>query len=124
MRLFFRDKPMQAPALNKMPLVFWRQYYAYQSSTHALAPRRLNKVHEHRVELTGCLLHFKFFSVLKEKAEEEISRKQHFAGSREYEKYLHGIVDESLCLMSPFSAKLNNPEDLVKHGLMTTGGWF
>jgi len=124
MRLFFRDKPEQAPALNKMPLVRWLRHYSYQSSTHGLTPRRLNKMHAERIDLTGCLLHYKFLNLLKEKSEEEIGRKQHFAGSREYKQYLKGFDGDGLCLLSSRSAKMSQPSDLTEHGLMTTGGWF
>lgn len=124
MRLFFRDKPEHAPALNKTPLVLWRWYYAYHSSTHALTPRQLNKVHEARIDLTGCLLHFKLINLLRDKAEEEIHRKQHFAASREYTKYLQEFEGNGLRLLNSMSAKFSQPEDLVQHGLMTTGGWF
>ncbi|WP_159975175.1 glycosyltransferase family 2 protein [Roseobacter cerasinus] len=41
-RTQFADKPEQAPALNKIPLVKWHRKYAYVSSTHMLLPRGLN----------------------------------------------------------------------------------
>ena len=43
-RMFFADQPFSAPALNKIPLVFWDHSYAYVSSTHMLMPRGLNLV--------------------------------------------------------------------------------
>src|SRR5690606_28112440 len=81
-RVFFRDEPEKAPALNKTVLVKWGKEYNYLSSTHLLAPKRANRPH-HRQHLspTGCLLHFKFLSVMAEKAVEEIGRREHYADS-------------------------------------------
>jgi len=45
-RVFFRDHPKQAPALNKVPLVKWSNHYTYASSTHMLLPRGLNIVYD------------------------------------------------------------------------------
>lgn len=41
-RVFFKDDPKKAPALNKIPLVKWDRRYVYVSSTHMLLPRGLN----------------------------------------------------------------------------------
>ena len=84
-RVIFKDSPSKAPALNKTPLVKWKWNYSYISSMHALVPRYLNVPHKpDYLSPTGCLLHFKFFSVLQEKAAEEQVRNEHFMGSLEY----------------------------------------
>ena len=64
-RVFFSDKPLAGPALNKIPLVKWSWRYAYVSSTHMLLPRSLNLVYdEDGGELaSGVLLHAKFLSI-------------------------------------------------------------
>ncbi len=46
MRVFFKDAPEKAPALNKIPLVKWDRRYVYVSSTHMLLPRGLNQVYD------------------------------------------------------------------------------
>lgn len=45
-RMFFKDEPWRAPALNKTPLVKWNKHYAYVSSTHMILPRGLNLVYD------------------------------------------------------------------------------
>jgi hypothetical protein len=124
MRMFFKNHPDEAPALNKTPLVYWRWFFVYYSSTHSLVPRRLNKVHQKNIDLTGCLLHFKFISLLEEKAKEEVDRNQHFAGSREYKQYIKGFDEHGKSLYYPLSVKMNGPNDLLEYGLMTIGDWF
>ena len=88
MRVYNRDTPWLAPALNKAPVVWWKKHFTYQSSTHDLVPIRLNWAHTPgEVSLTGCLFHFKFVATLMEKAKEEAERKQHYAGGREFTRY-------------------------------------
>ena len=45
-RAYFADRPANAPALNKIPLVKWQRGYAYVNSTHMLLPRSLNLVYD------------------------------------------------------------------------------
>lgn len=92
-RVFFADNPERAPALNKIPLVKWARGYVYVSSTHSLLPRGLNLTYDEwgGEKASGCLLHAKFLDVLKDKALEELTRKQHYAASREYQAYARVI---------------------------------
>ena len=86
-RVVFHDLPEKAPALNKTPLVKWGKNCNYLSSTHMAAPKRLNRPHNpNHLSPTGCLLHFKFLSVMTEKAVEEIERKEHYDNSIEYRR--------------------------------------
>ncbi len=122
MRVYNRDTPWLAPALNKAPVVWWKKHFTYQSSTHDLVPIRLNSAHTPgEVSLTGCLFHFKFLATLMDKATEEAERKQHYAGGREYTRYrVAGSV-------SPYSegisVRYESPEQLIRLGLMTGGYW-
>ena len=43
MRVHFADRPAEAPALNKIPMVRWKRHYHYNMSTHDAWPRRLNR---------------------------------------------------------------------------------
>ena len=123
-RVFFADQPKKAPALNKIPLVNWDRRYAYVSSTHALLPRGLNQVYETDggEKASGALLHTKFLDTFTAKATEEMTRKQHFAGSAEYRAYAdtqQGQPD----LWCKWSEKYINWRQLEILGLMSKGNW-
>ena len=124
-RIFFSDEPERAPALNKIPLVRWRRGYVYVSSTHALLPRGLNQVYDEwgGEKTTGCLLHAKFFSILKDKAIEELDRKEHYASSREYKAYSTHI-GKGTRLWTDTSVKYRGWEQLEELGLMSSGSWI
>ena len=77
MRAHFADRPEQAPALNKIPLVRWKRHYHYNMSTHDAWPRRLNRAHaQDEVSTTGALFHFKLVAALESKAAEEAVRER------------------------------------------------
>ena len=123
-RVFFRDDPANAPALNKIPLVHWDRRYTYASSTHALLPRGLNLVYDEwgGEKASGCLLHAKFLSTFSGKAEEELVRRQHYAGSREYRAY-HARLKEKPEFWTRWSEKYINWRQLEALGLMSKGNW-
>ena len=124
-RIFFRDAPESAPALNKTPLVKWRWAYSYISSTHIVLPTHLNKPHaEAHLSPTGALLHFKLMSSLREKAEEEMVRGEHFGGSVEYRSYLQSIEQEDQSLMFTNSVRYEDWRQLEALGLLNRGQWF
>ncbi|MCC7319974.1 MAG: glycosyltransferase family 2 protein [Rubellimicrobium sp.] len=124
MRAFFADNPARAPALNKIPLVKWHRSYAYVSSTHMLLPRGLNAVHDEwgGEKASGLLLHTKFLDTFGAKAEEELGRRQHYAGSHEYRAYAAGM-SESPDLWCKWSEKYINWRQLEILGLMSKGNW-
>lgn len=123
-RVFFADKPEKAPALNKIPLVKWDRRYAYESSTHMLLPRGLNRVYETNggEKASGALLHTKFLDTLTAKAEEELERKQHYGGSVEYEAYAEKLRKQP-DLWCKWSEKYINWRQLEILGLMSKGNW-
>lgn len=123
-RVFFADAPERAPALNKVPLVKWNRRYAYISSTHTLLPRGLNAVFDEwgGEKSSGCLLHAKFLHTFVEKSEEEVQRRQHYAGSREYLAYSAGMKDNPE-LWCKWSEKYINWRQLEILGLMSKGNW-
>ncbi|MEM7525741.1 MAG: glycosyltransferase family 2 protein [Pseudomonadota bacterium] len=125
LRAFFADRPMHAPALNKIPLVKWRRGDCYVSSTHALLPRALNVTYDDEAgeRLTGVLLHAKFLAAIAPKVEEELLRAEHFAGGREYRAYADKIgAGESL--WTEHSVEYRDWRQLVALGLMSRGGWL
>jgi hypothetical protein len=123
-RMFFRDLPEKAPALNKIPLVKWEKKYTYVSSTHMLLPRGLNLVYDEwgGEKASGVLLHTKFLDTFSVKAQEELDRKQHYAASREYKAYAESLV-ENPDLWCKWSEKYINWRQLEILGLMSKGNW-
>ncbi len=121
-REFFAQDPRSAPALNKTPLVRWDRRYVYVSSTHALLPRGLNLVYDQSggEKTSGILLHTKFLDTFAQKAEEELDRKQHYAGSREYRAYAEEGAPELWC---KWSERFIGWRQLEILGLMSKGNW-
>lgn len=123
-RVFFPKEPTRAPALNKVPLVKWNRRYAYVNSTHMLLPRGLNLVYDQRggEKASGILLHAKFLDTFADKANEEIERQQHYAGSYEYRAYAQGLTEDTE-LWCKWSEKYINWRQLEILGLMSKGNW-
>ncbi|RMF34796.1 MAG: glycosyltransferase family 2 protein [Alphaproteobacteria bacterium] len=124
-RVFFPDRPEAAPALNKIPLVRWQRGYVYASSTHSLLPRGLNIVYDEwgGEKPCGALLHTKFLDTLPEKTAEELGRRQHYAGSREYRAYGARLA-EGLSLWTACSTRYQGWRQLQDLGLISPGGWL
>ncbi len=123
-RMFFADQPRAAPALNKIPLVRWQRGQVYVSSTHMLLPRGLNLVYDGAggEKASGCLMHAKFVASLTDKAQEELSRGEHYAGSREYRAYAEGLEGRAE-LWTAWSERFINWRQLEILGLMSKGSW-
>jgi hypothetical protein len=123
-RVIMAQTPAKAPALNKTPLVHWSRQYAYVSSTHMLLPRGLNKVYDDAggEYASGVLLHAKFLNTILEKAEEELQRHEHYAGSREYLAYQNSL-QQSQNLWCDWSTEYINWRQLEILGLMSKGDW-
>jgi Glycosyl transferase family 2 len=123
-RAMFADDPVNAPSLNKIPLVKWAWPYVYASSTHMLLPRGLNGVYDEwgGERSSGCLLHAKFLSTLPKKVSEEMERREHFADSREYSAYAEALRSE-VTLYNRWSEKYVNWRQLEILGLMSKGSW-
>lgn len=123
MRRFFADKPEQAPALNKVPLVRWRKGLYYVSSMHHLNEPSLNcTVFQRPDAISGVLFHFKYVNLLREKAAEELQRGEHYAGSVEYKAYLDA---GDVVLYDPqLSIRFEGSAQMQRLGFMQTGTWF
>lgn len=124
LRAFFADRPRAAPALNKIPLVRWAPGMVYRTGAHDMLPRRLNRVYGHGggTRTSGVLLHTKFLSTLGPKVAEELTRREHYAGSREYEGY--AAAGDGVCLWTPHSTRFRDWRQLRDLGLMAQGGWL
>lgn len=123
-RAFFADRPEEAPALNKIPLVRWHRSFAFVNSTHMLLPASLNRVYAtHGGEAaSGCLLHAKFLSPFDGKVREELERGEHFGGSREYLAYA-ADASAATTLWTKWSETYLNWRQLEILGLMSKGSW-
>lgn len=123
-RLLFAENPDAAPALNKIPLVFWKRRYVYASSTHMLLPRSLNVVYDEGggEMASGVLLHAKFLPSFIEKSAEELQRRQHYANSQEYRAYNDG-VQEAVDFWCPQSQRYRDWRQLEELGLISRGNW-
>lgn len=123
LRVHFRDRPQEAPALNKIPLMKWRRTYHYRMSTHDAWPWTLNRAHaEGDVSVTGALFHFKMVASLEQKAAEEALRGQHYAAGREYARYRAAATAE---FHEPgVSTRYENTAQLAALGLISAGRWF
>ncbi|MEE9454471.1 MAG: glycosyltransferase family 2 protein [Paracoccaceae bacterium] len=123
-RVFFSDTPEQAPALNKIPLVKWQRGNIFVSSTHTLLPRGLNKTFEDwgGEKICGTLLHAKFLPDIQRKTATELTRKQHYAGGREYKAY--GVRGDTETVLShEYSTRFKDWKQLENLGLISLGGW-
>ena len=123
-RMFFADDPLNAPALNKIPLVRWNRRYVYASSTHSLLPRGLNLVYDEvgGEKASGLLLHTKFLNTFDMKAAEEIERRQHYGLGKEYVAYARGLNDNP-DFWCKWSESYINWRQLEIMGLMSKGNW-
>lgn len=123
LRAHFIEQPQEAPALNKIPLVKWRSHYHYNMSMHDARPFYLNLAHPRGgVAPSGVLFHFKMIASLVAKAEEESGRKEHYAGGREYARYL--AVGQASSYEPGISVRYEGSRQLVDLGLMSPGKWF
>ncbi|MEM8802734.1 MAG: glycosyltransferase family 2 protein [Pseudomonadota bacterium] len=123
-RIYFDDAPEKAPSLNKIPLVRWDRRYTFVASTHMLLPRGLNLVYDGNggEKISGCLMHAKFLDSLIGKAEEEVTRREHFARGREYDAY-HRKSTGPNGLWSEWSEQYIDWRQLELLGLMSKGNW-
>ncbi|MEO1564103.1 MAG: glycosyltransferase family 2 protein [Pseudomonadota bacterium] len=121
-RIYYADRPERAPALNKIPLVKWSKQMVFRSSTHQLLPRGLNVTYSQSAipRPCGCLLHFKFLPSLKQKAEEEQKRREHYQYGQEYIEYLKR---PDALFWTDHSAQFQNWQQLEELGLMSRGDW-
>jgi hypothetical protein len=122
-RCFLPDSPQLAPALNKVPLVRWERGLHYVSSMHHLNRARFNcTVLGDPLAVSGVLFHFKYVNLLAAKAQEELVRGEHYAGSREYRAYLD--AGDPVLHDPQVSVRLRDTRQLAELGFMQAGGWF
>lgn len=102
-----------APDLTKIPLIKARPGLSW-TSNHRCTQLRLS-------EITGALLHFKFFSDFHHRATTEAARGQHWDSGAEYVRYLSLLErDPNVSLFFSGSETYRSTEQLVGLGLMRT----
>ena len=112
-RLFYSKEDNLAPVLNKLPLVKWKQQFAFWSGNHYLKP-------EVRLASSwGALLHFKFFSEFGSRVGQEVRRGVMFDSALEYRKYKkHLDRNPDLAPFGPNSMEYSRSRQLVDLGIM------
>jgi glycosyltransferase involved in cell wall biosynthesis len=101
-----------APFLAKIPFVRWRAGFAYAASTHQLPGVPT-------AEVTGTLLHFKFFADFVERVALEAVRAEHFEEAAQYRCYNEVLRNEpALGLLYPGSVRYDTSRQLVEMGLI------
>ena len=99
------------PVMKKVPLVKWHPGFSYVFSTHSHRYLRL-------ADITGLLLHFKFFSSFGEFAALEATRGDRRRPSH-YITY-QSAVEDDLCFFGAHSHRYEGPQDFVRLGMMCT----
>jgi hypothetical protein len=105
--------PHMASILFKVPLVKWAKGMVYFSSTHIMTPIKL-------ADVTGVLLHFKFFADFHDRAVIEAARGEHDGGGRQYRRYA-SIMDANAgkaSLRYEGSVEYKSSNDVMHNGLM------
>ncbi|MEQ8282892.1 MAG: glycosyltransferase family 2 protein [Parvibaculum sp.] len=120
LRCFFEAQPdIPAPPLKKVPLVKWDANLLFTSSTHFLSPPiRL-------LDISGALLHFKFFHDFAEHAVSEIARGQRWNSGVQYKLYLKPFEENpGFSMLYDHSEEYVGSAQLVRLGLIRTSWRF
>jgi glycosyltransferase involved in cell wall biosynthesis len=102
-----------APQSFKIPLVFWTSNDCYITS------HRMNKLP--LSDLSGALLHFKYFQDFTHRIDDAITRSAHHNDSAEYRRYRELFAySRDFNFMYPKSQRFAGSESLIQAGLMST----
>jgi hypothetical protein len=114
-RLFRAEQQGRRPMMKKIPLVRWREGFSYIYSTHS---------HRfvHLSDVTGALLHFKFFASFRDVAAAEARR----GDRRQLEHYrtYRETVEDDICFYGTQSRRYRMPSDLVRLGVMRSSSRY
>ena len=98
----------------KFPLIYWNEKCSLGQSIHYPLPFTKNLT-----DISGILLHFKFFADLGEKVSAAITDNQHYDGAREYRAIAQQAdAMENLNFMYSKSVAYENAEQLAALGFM------
>jgi hypothetical protein len=107
-----RSEPVATQAF-KVPLVKWRRGYAFITSHRPNAVRL--------AQVTGALLHFKYFQDFNARVKDAIEREAHYDGSAEYKKYAELLRKEpGLAMSYAGSVRYDGSDELVRLRLINS----
>jgi len=110
-RIFWEDgKRGNGPSMRKLPLIKWHPGFKYLYSTHSSRPVNL-------ADITGALLHFKFFSHFSAFAQRELARGDRVQ-TGDYENYVRLTREQNIVFKTDHSIRYESSATLVEHGVM------
>ena len=124
-RTLYRKEPHSSPALNRIPLIKWKWYFAYISGRRLIMPTRLNSAHSpwHSTP-TACLLRY---ALLDDESSVDLARRvdeTEIVTDGRASCYL-GLKDmRGAELKHDSSVRYSSSLDLVEAGLLNPGQWF
>ncbi|MGG7564757.1 glycosyltransferase family 2 protein [Rhodovulum sp. DZ06] len=118
------ERPHEAPALNKTPLIRWARGDAYVSGAHAALPRGLNRgfARDGAEGVSAAILHTKLLDGDPARAADPARMAEHYAGGREHAAWAAAAA-RGAGFHGPFSAPLQGWRSLARAGLMGRGLW-
>jgi hypothetical protein len=124
-RTLFRNAPRRSPALNRIPLVKWRWFYAYVAGTQLLIPRHLNTPHPPwHSEPTACLLRFALLDDDASLATAAMAEAGQISAAPSGRSYRGMLKLRGRHLKQNVSVRFTGSADLVECGLLNPGQWF
>ncbi|MFT4097318.1 MAG: glycosyltransferase family 2 protein [Rhodoblastus sp.] len=110
-RIFWEaGKRGKGPSMRKLPLVKWKPGFRYLHSTHSATPT-------HLADITGALLHFKFFSSFKALSQREVERGDRVQVA-DYESYARITSETEVRFKNDRSIRYEDSTTLIEHGVM------
>ncbi len=124
-RTLYAGTPAQAPAVNRVPFIKWKWFYAYTNGTRLLTVPALQAPHGRWHTMpTGCLLRF---SLLDDQGTLAAALQGEAAEGKDDE---HGLLPagaaqlRQAALQCEISTRYRSSEDLLECGLLNPGQWF
>jgi hypothetical protein len=124
-RALYADTPAQAPALNRVPFIKWKWFYAYTHGTRLLTVPALQAPHGRWHTMpTGCLLRC---SLLNDPATLAVALQGASPQGRidEHAQIEAGAARlRQIALQREISTRYRSSADLLECGLLNPGQWF
>jgi len=101
--------------LSKVPLL------KYGLEMVMIGGQHLTNLPESKIaQESGCLLHFKYFSLFTDYVAREVERKEHYGGGHQYVEYLRALSANSALKLydENHSVRLESSQQLVQLGIM------
>lgn len=108
-QMFAASGQGRGPLYIKVPLVKWRPGHSYIRVAHTHRALQL-------ADVTGAMLHFKFFSTWEHVVANDVARGDRRSANAWTVYADHSTAD--LCFFGPHSRRYNAPRDLVRLGVM------